>query len=365
MKRYIFILLALASSALAQITAPGTTPVAPETFVTGDLNIDFATRQTEKPRPGVVDTYKFNVNVSNSSKFYGTITQLPFLAGTMGSSYGQQNGLLTFDIKDDVLNPKNPAQSLNVGTTTGVVPVSQQNVYNFDTGNLTTRVFARGAAKGFDSSTKGLALGKPPTPVKGLIDRIKPALTFTKQVGNQQQRIVVTKYDIMEFRNHILGAGPVQIYSEVTVNGKAVYGYDRNSWYFDHLIVTYWVTEANGSQHQQQDTLSGDIRWVEDPSRKTNGLGEYDFDIRVNEPPPPENAVFAAPSDESAFFTADVAAVGLSGTVKYKDKMTEDGESCTASAVAFDLHGNKLSKVQTMYLAKLILFSLTVPFNAE
>lgn len=367
MKRHLLFLLALASTAFAQVSLPGSspTPATPDTFVTGKLNIAFATRLTEKPRPGAVDTYTFDINVSNSSKFYGTITQLPFLAGTMGSSYGQQNGLIRFDLKQDVVNPKNPAQTLNVGTLSGDVPVSAQNVYNFDAGALTSRVFARGAAKGFDSQAKGVALGKPPTPAKGLLDRIKPAMTFTKQVGGQQQRIVVTKYDIMEFRNHLLPAGPVQIYGEATVNGKAVYGYDRSSWYFDHLLITYWVIDPNGNQHQQQDSISGDIRWVEDANRKANGIGEYDFDLRVNEPPPAENAVFVAPTDESAFFSQDAAAVGLSGTVKYLDKMTEDGESCTASAVTFDLHGNKLTKQQTMVLAKLVLFSLTVPFNSE
>lgn len=375
MKRYITLLIAaaLSSLGLAQTGAAAgasviygaaqAAPSTPETFIVGDMNIDYATRIAGK-KPGVADTYRFNVNVSNSSKFYGSIVQVPYISGTIGS-YGQQNGFLRFDAKTDVLNPKNPTQALNVGTLTGDVPVSAQNVYDFDHGNLTARVFARGQAKGFDSSAKGVALGKPPAQAKSLLDRIKPAMTFTKQVGGQQQRIVVTKYDIMEFHNHVLPAGPVQIYAESTVNGKAVYGYDRNSWYFDHLIIAYWVTDANGSQHQQQDSISGDIRWVEDPNRKANGLGEYQFDLRVNEPPPPPDAVFAAPTDEAAFFSADAAAVGLSGTVKYKDRMTEDGESCVASVIAYDLHGNKLTKVQTMNLAKLILFSLTVPFNAE
>ncbi len=358
--KHILLFVGLAFTGMAQTA----TPVAPETFITGDLDITFATRSSKNA--GVVDTYKFNVNVSNSSKAYGTITQLPYLPGTMGSSYGQQNGRLTYDLKWDVLNPKNPAQALNVGIVSGVVPVSEKNVYNFDAGNLVTRVFARGTAKGFDSQTKGIALGKPPTPAPGLLDSMKKsALTFTKQVGNQTQRIVVTKYDIMEFRNHVLAAGPVQIYGDVTVNGQMVYGYDRSSWYFNHLLITYWITEPNGSSHQVQDTISGDIRWVEDASRKTNGIGEYQFDIRLNEPPPSENAVFVAPTDESAFFTNDVAAVGLSGTMKYKDTMTANGESCTASTVKIDLHGNKLTKQQCMVLAKLLLFTAVVPFNAE
>ncbi len=357
------LLLGLAAlSAAAQTAAPAAST--PETFIAGDLNINYATRSNKST--GVVDTYKFDVNVSNSSKFYGTVTQLPFLKGTMGSNYGQQNGHLTYDLKCDVLNPKNPSQALNVGTIAGVVPVSDKNVYSFDTGNLTTRVFARGTAKGFDSQTKGLALGKPPAPSASMLDTMKKsALTFTKQVGNQTQKIVVTKYDIMEFRNHVLAAGPVQIYGEVTVNGQMVYGYDRNSWYFNHLLVTYWVTEANGSSHQVQDTISGDIRWVEDAGRKTNGVGEYQFDLRVNEPPPAENAVFVAPTDESAFFTNDVAAVGLSGVMKYKDTMVPNSDSPSASSVRIDLHGNKLTKQQCMVLAKMLLFTALVPFNAE
>lgn len=364
MKRYILILLALASSAMAQITPPGIKPATPETFVTGTLNIDYATRVSEG-KNGVVDTYRFDVNVSNSSKFHGTITQLPFKAGTMGTNYGSQSGNLTYDFKLDVLNPKNPAQSLNVGIMAGTVPVNAQNVYDFDRSNLTTRVFARGTAKGFDSPAKGVALGKPPTPAKGLIDRLKPAMTFTKQVGGQQQRIVVTRYDIMEFRNHVLPAGPVQIYGESVVNGKAVFGYDRNCWYFDRLVITYVAIDANGHSTEERETITGDIRWVEDPNRKTNGIGEYQLDLRVNEKPPAEDAQFAPPSDEASFFTSDASVKGLSGTIKYLDKMTSDGDSCTASAITIDLHGNQLTKIETMNLAKLILFSLTVPFNAE
>lgn len=337
-------------------------PTLPETFVTGDLTINYATRSIKGT--GVVDTYKLDVNVSNSSKVYGTITQLPYLSSTMG--VGGQSGHLSYDLKWDVLNPKNPAQSLNVGVLSGVVPVSDKNVYAFDAGNLITRVFAHGAAKGFDSQTKGVALGKPPTPTAGFLDSMKKtAMTFTKQVGNQTQRIVVTKYDIMEFRNHVLAAGPAQSYGESTVNGQMVYGYDRQSWYFNHLLITYWVTDPNGSSHQVQDTISGDIRWVEDADRKHNGIGEYQFDIRVNEPPPSENAVFTAPTDESAFFQQDVAAMGLSGSMKYKDTMTPDGDSCTASVIKIDLHGNKLTRHQCMVLAKLLLFSALVPFNAE
>ena len=349
--------LVLEVNAQPQPPSPTPPPVNPDTFIKGSLNIQFNTRQSQKPPVGVADIYTFNVNVSNSAKYSGTIRQLPTIPGPI---YGvEQNGSLTFDLKTDVINPKNPSQTRNVGKIFGIVPVSQANVYDFTNGTLKIQVFAVGTAKGFDSKFNGLALGKPPTPSANVLSKLKKeAINFTKSVGGQTMTIAVTKYDIMQFQQHVLAAGPVQIYGEVTINGTMVYDYDRSSWYFQHVAVLYW---DNG--RQVQDTLSGDIRWVEDDNRKTNGIGEYDFDIRINEPPPNENAVFTQASDESAFFATDTTVQGLSGTMKYKDTMA--GENVTASAVDIDLKGNKLTKQQVMYLCKLLLFSTVVPLNAE
>lgn len=352
-------LLAFAFSATVGVTAQTPQPQTyPDTFIKGNLNIRFDTRLSEKPTEGAVDTYTFNVNVSNSARFGGTITQLPTIQGAL---YGvKQAGQLSFDLKTDVINPKNPTQMRNVGKVFGIVPVSPSNVYDFTNGTLKTQVFAIGTAKGFDSKFSGLALGKPPTPSDSVLSKLKKeAINFTKTVGGQTMTIAVTKYDVMQFQQHVLAGGPVQIYGEVTVNGTMVYDYDRSSWYFQHVSVQYW---DNG--RQMQDTLSGDIRWVEDDNRKTNGIGEYDFDIRINEPPPNESAVFSQPSDESAFFATDTSVQGLVGTMKYKDTMTSDG-NVTASAVDIDLKGNKLTKQQAMYLCKLLLFSTVVPLNAE
>ncbi|MGA3007840.1 MAG: hypothetical protein ABSE59_08115 [Opitutaceae bacterium] len=347
-------LLAFVFSAALSVTAQ----TYPDTFIKGVLNIEFNTRYAEKPVEGTTDNYSFSVNVSNSAKFAGTIKQLPTIPGTL---YGvKQAGCLTFDLKTDVVNPKNPEQTRNVGKIFGVVPVSPSNVYDFNNGTLKTQVFAIGAAKAFESKFSGLALGKPPTPSDGVLSSLKKAaINFTKSVHGQNMSIAVTKYDVMQFQQHVLAAGPVQIYGDVTVNGTMLYDYDRSSWYFQHVSVQYW---DNG--RQVQDNLSGDIRWVEDDNRKTNGLGEYDFDVRINEPPPNESAVFSKPSDESAFFDTDNTIQGLTGTMKYKDTMTSDG-NVTASAVNIDLKGNKLTKQQAMYLCKLILFSTVVPLNAE
>ena len=174
--------------------------------------------------------------------------------------------------------------------------------------------------------------------------------------------IVVTKYDKMEFQEHILAGGPVQIYPDVLVQGPLLYDYDRNAWHLQGITCTYSI---NGVAHT--DTLSGTIRWVEDPDRATNGNGEYDFDIRLNEPPPSEGAAFAAPTSEADFFSSDDAIAGLTGTMKYHDTLVGDykDDNVTSSTVQISLTGNKLSKQQVMYLTKLFLFSAVVPMNSE
>lgn len=339
----------LAVSAFAQ-TPQATTP----TFIKGDLKIQFNTRRSEdsKPKEGATDVYTLNVNVSDSSLFHGTIEQRPFIDGTFGIA---QAGQLTYAIDCDVVNPKNTSQTRNVGKLYGTIPVDKNNVYRFADGALRVSVFGAGTAKGFESKFTGLALGKPPAKATGYIEQAKKALSFTNSKG---VAISVSKYDKMEYQQHVLAAGPVQIYPEVTVNGSLIYDYGRSAWYFQNVTVSYTV-----EGRQMSDKLTGNIRWVESANRKSTGEGEYQFDVHVNEPLPSEAAVFAAPSDESAFFATDDAVSALVGTMKYKDTM--NGDSVVASNVTIALTGNKLTKQQTMYMCKLLFLSTIVPLNAE
>jgi hypothetical protein len=214
-------------------------------------------------------------------------------------------------------------------------------------------------AKGFESKFTGLAAGKPPMKALGLIDSLKKqAVNITKNVNGKNMTIIVKKYDKMQFQNHILGAGPVQIYQEVTVNGEMIYDYDRSVWYFNRMTISYVV-----DGQQKVDKVSGTILWVESADRKSTGNGEYDFDVRINEPPPGEEAIFASSSDESAFFATDNSIPSLTGTMKYHD--TINGDTTTASSVKIDLTGNKLTKQQMMVLCKLLVFSAAVPMNAD
>ncbi len=356
MKRIKLHLLALGLTTLAVAQQPPT----PELFIKGDMAIKFSTRTNTdsdgKAREGVTDKYTLAVNVANSALFRGTIVYTPYISKIVGSS---QLAKLEYTVDCDVVNPKNPSQTRNVGRLFGTVPVDDKNAYRFGEGDLKLAVFPVGTAKGFETVFKGLALGKPPGSSEGFMDKLKKeALNITRSVNGKNVAISVTKYDKMEFKGLSFAAGPVQIYPEAIVNGSMIYDYGRTAWYFDNVTISY---SLDGRQYL--DKLTGNIRWIESANRASTGEGEYQFDVRVNEPAQAEASVFSGPADESAFFATDDAIPALSGVMKYKDTMVND--TVTASAVTIDLSGHKLTKQQVMNLAKLLFMTIIVPLNAE
>ncbi len=340
------------SAAFAQ-TPKGPFDPAPTLPVTGTLNINYRTRTGEgRGKEGVADTYTVDINVANSAIFRGTIEQLPFIKNTLSSN---QVGKLTFDVELDVVNPANPKQTRNVGKLFGAVPVDENNVYRYSDGaGVKVAVFPIGAAKGFESRFNGLAYGKPPA-ASGLSKMKQEAV---KLVSGKGGAIVLTKYDKMTFENLLLPAGPVQLYPETTVSGTIFYDYGRSAWHFNNVTFIY-----NAEGKRSVDTITGSIRWLEPKDRSSTGQGHYEFDVRVNEPPPSESAVFAATADESAFFASDASVPSLTGSMNYKDAIA--GDTVTSSAVQIDLTASKLSKQQAMMLTKLVLITAIVPLNAE
>jgi hypothetical protein len=328
--------------------------------VKGDINVSYNTRvncdDKGVPNAGVKDKYTLDINVANSARFRGTIENTPFIKNTFSSN---QDASLSYSIDLDVLNPKNPAQARNVGKVVGTVPIDAKNVYHFEESNLKTTVFSMGTAKGFDSAFKGLTYGKPPSGGDGIIAKLKKeALNINRVVNGKVVTVPVTDYDRMDFTKMVISAGPVGIYPEAILNGSLIYDYSRNAWYFEQMTVAYVL---DGRQYV--DRLSGSIRWVESPMRKTNGEGQYEFDVRVNEPAISETAVFSGPADESAFFATDSSIPSLVGTMKYKDKMT--GDRVTSSQITIDFSSTKLNKQQVMNLSKIFFLVAVVPLNAE
>lgn len=353
MKKYLSIAVILLTTMLS-LSAQTNSP----SFIKGNMDIRYHSRATPATK-GIKDVYTLNINACDSAVFRGTISDTPLIIGGLMGNSVQQPRSLNYDIQCDVVNPKNPAQTKNVGRLFGVVPIDETGVYRYDSGSLQVSVLPMGNAGGFDSKFTGLALGKPLARPANWLDNLKrEAVNIKRSVNGNVMTVVLKRYDVMEFRQHVLGAGPVQVYQPVTVNGKMLYDYDRFSWFLDGITIQYAISGAI-----KIDRLSGNIRWVESPNRKTSGEGEYQFDVRVNEPAPTESAAFAQSSDESAFFETDASISALTGTMKYKDTMR--GDTVLASSVTINLTGNNLSKQQVIALCKILIFSAVVPMNAD
>ena len=131
-----------------------------------------------------------------------------------------------------------------------------------------------------------------------------------------------------------------------------------------------WYIEAAASYNMNgavvNDKYSGTIRWVEDPDRAANGKGHYEVNVRLNEKPASESDAFSASdvSAEDAFFSADATVPGFTGTIAYVDTTASDGETTTASKVAYNVDAHQASKIQAMDFAK-ILMLIVGPFNDD
>ena len=347
MKRNSLILTAL-TLALAFTVSAQTNPFT----IKGNMDIKYNSRST--PGKGVKDVYTLTVNVANSALFQGTITDTPQIIDGWVSKKVTQPRSLNYDINCDVVNPKNPSQTRNVGRMYGRVGIDSDGTYRYDNGTLTVDILPMGNAGGFSSKFSGTASGKPLARPANWMETLKcSTVNITRNVNGKTMVVTLKKYDKMDFRQHVIGAGPVQIYQPVTVNGELLYDYDKSCWFFNNVTMQY----ADAGLIKI-DRLSGTIRW----DKKTS---EYQFDVRVNEPPPNVNEAFDATkqTDESAFFETDTKVPALTGTMKYKDSVR--GDVTLASLVSIDLVGNNLTKQQVMSLCKVIIFSSVVPMNSD
>jgi hypothetical protein len=336
---------------------------AADNTIKGKLDIQFNSRtqvdSAGNPTAGVKDVYTFDVMVVDTLGFQGTIQALPtILSSRLGSE--KQRAALNYNLSLLVANPANLTQKKSVGKLVGEVQIDKQGVYQFDEGTLRIAVDAAGRAQGFESAFRGTAAGKPPKNTS-LVARVKKqAQTITRQVKGKTVSLIVQDYDLMTLRGLVLAAGPVRSYPETTVNGEMMYDYERSAWYFRGLTLTYQLDGKTVT-----DKLTGNIKWVESPQRKTNGQGQYEFDVRFNEPEQTstETAVFQKADDEAAFFATDTTLPSLTGTAKYVDRFR--GDTVTSSAVTIDLVGNNLNKTQVVNAFKLIWLVSVVPVNAE
>lgn len=336
MKYQIAIALLAALTASAQSNKPVT--------VNGTLGIQYNSRVTA----GARDIYTLDLNYSDSAVFRGTITNTPIIVGTFGVI---RNASLNYQLDVDVVNPSNPAQRRNVERLVGVVPITPEGVYTY------TWLKVLPIGQGFERAYEGRAEGKPIYKPKGWLDTLKKEAQRFNKGGVS---ITVTNYDVMNFSGHKMAAILSSLYPEAMVNGRMLYDYSRYTWLFQDVAVNYAVDGV-----LKVDKISGSIRWLEKPKAGSSRDGEYQFDVRINEPVS-EGSTFAGAkqaSSEASFFEVDNTIPALTGTMRYRDSFT--GEKVTTSSVTIDLKGNGLTRQQGMNLTKLILLSAIVPMNAE
>jgi hypothetical protein len=187
--------------------------------------------------------------------------------------------------------------------------------------------------------------------------------TYKRIVGNKTIQMKVAKVDPMKFVDLELAKGPAGNYPRTTVNGTLDFDYETGNWLTEGIRFRY---NMNGKD--TEDIVTGSVKWVEDDNRKTNGKGEYQFNLRWNEakqaPATTESAAFAKLSDEDAFFAVDDSLPCLTGKITYEDKFISGEETPASSKVVFALNSNKLTKTQVVNFFKLWMIGIG-PINDE
>ncbi len=337
--------------------------------ISGTMEISFDTRtnldtsgdlKANSAALGAVDKYNVNLTVAQTSAFQGQITRQPNLY-TNVLARKKQDAKLTFDLNLIAINAANPSQKMTVGKWVGAVPIDTASgafALQGDTKDdrpLRIAVDQIGKAQGFQDKFDGKLVGKAEKK-EGLA-----GYTYKRLVGNKQVSVTVTRVDPMKFEGIALAKGPAASYPRTVVNGRLDYDYETGNYLTDGIKFSY---TAGGKE--TTDTVTGTIKWVEDPNRSSNGKGRYEFNLRWNEEAnkaaTDESAAFQPADDEAAFFAVDNTVPSLTGYVEYVDTMS--GETVTASKVTYHLDANKLTKQQIMNFAKLWILAVG-PTNDE
>jgi hypothetical protein len=338
----------------------------------GTMEIDFRTRTNKdttgkyvdgSPALNAADEYTVDLKVAKTTEFAGKITRHPNIYSKTLHRL-EQPAALGFDLNLSVLNPADLKQKRTVGKWVGKVPIdAATGAYDLSAGAKDERALriaidTVGAAKGFVDPFNGRLVGKAEKKEN------LASYTYTRLVGNRTVKIEVKKSDPMKFDNIEIAKGPSENYPRTRVTGRLDFDYETSNWYTDGIRFKYAL---NGKDFE--DVITGSIKWVEDPNYKTNGKGQYEFNLRFNEDKhksaKSESAAFEQMSAEDAFFVVDDSVPCLTGTIAYLDTFSHSsGDMPSASKVTFSLNANKLTKQQIMNFFKLWMLAVG-PTNDE
>jgi hypothetical protein len=356
---------------LARAQTPETELLTEQGIIAGTMDIDFKTRSQMdtsgnladgSPALNVQDEYSFSFRVAKTTEFTGKIHRQPNLYSKIIRKL-EQSAALMFDVTLSALNPADLKQKKAVGKWVGKVPIdTASGAYDLAGGSkeerpLRMQLDAVGKAPAFTDAFAGRLIGKAEKK-EGLA-----SYTYTRLVGKKEVKVVVKRSDPMKFDNVELAKGPAEIYPRTRVTGRLDYDYETGNWYTDGIRFKYTL---NGKEFE--DVVTGSIKWVEDADRKSNGKGQYEFNLRFNEEKnrsaSSESSAFESMSGEDAFFVVDDSIPCLTGTIAYVDTFAHGKESPTASKVSYSLNANKLTKQQLMNFFKLWMIGIG-PTNDE
>lgn len=341
--------------------------------VTGEIVADFGSRKWAGATG--VDVYTItNMKAADLMVMNGTISRTPEKS-------------LTYSVKFDLFNPKNPAQvAKEAAILRGDVIIDKSGRYDPGAGKLRIDV-----VKGTQASYpfRGGLQGREVTRWWELSEQLKKAQKtaakeYSRVVEGKTVTIEVTNVDPLKFDGLVLSAGPFSYLPETTVRGSLDYDYELGNWLLDNngLTLSYQLSDKAVS-----DRITGSIRFAEETGnatvdgKKVDYTGYYEYNLRFNEEAQKADAAFFdndnASAEMDAFFsTADQSKPGVYGRVYFTDsedncKSVKDAESnsmkCvgpTKSVITYDLKTTGLTYAQLAAWMKIEQFVIG-PFTDE
>lgn len=348
------LLASAATMAHAQATSRGAEVIAADKGrITGETIVNFGSRKLADNTG--VDTYAItNLKAADLMVLNGTINRTPEKS-------------LSYSVKFDLFNPKNPAQvAKEAAILRGDVVIDQTGRYDPVAGKLRIDI-----VKGTQSSApyRGGLQGREVTrwwEVGEQLKRAQKAATkqYSRVVEGKTITIEVKNADPLKFDGLVLATGPFSYLPETTVRGSLDYDYELGNWLLDNngLTLTYQIGEK-----LINDRITGSIRYAEEAGSATvDGksvayTGYYEYNLRFNEEAQKSDAAFfegdANAQNDAFFSSADQSKPGIYGRVYFEDsedgcKMAKDesgGTKCvgpTKSIITYDLKSSALTYAQ-------------------
>lgn len=316
------------------------------------------------PALGATDTYTIDLTVNDVNNLRGQIKRLPPLPSrVLGRTI--QEGYVGYNL-DWIVSNADKSKSITAAKWVGAMKLDGYGKYHLTKApeGVGMLRIAITRPKQIDSFFTGEIQGKVPENASffGTAQKNVGSLKVTKSilrvVNGKTVKHVIKNADPMLFQNVSLAQGPVTAYPESRLAGEMNYDPEQSAWLVD-LTAAYTVA---GTDHT--DRFSGSVRWVEDINRTSNGIGWYEINIRVNEPPASEADIVetAAGSSEEDLFAEDASIPGFLGKISYVDQIVD--ETVVGSKIKYAVDSSQTSKIQNMILAK-VLQLMVGPFNDE